>query len=194
MLTTVAADLLSLTLVSGPGRAGRRHRGGLGAAVRCAAVLRRPARRVHGGAVRVGAHAARTPGRRLRRRGRQTRLPARAADPRTAHPPGQGDQQHLHRAGAAGQRRGHVRRLPRPGRVARHRNPGAPATPSRWPPGLRAAGHEIVHDRFFDTVMVRVPGGARADRVRRRPSPVSTCAWSTPTTSVSPATSAPPTT
>jgi glycine dehydrogenase len=27
--------------------------------------------------------------------------------------------------------------------------------------GLRAAGHEIVHDRFFDTVMVRVPGGAQ---------------------------------
>ena len=28
--------------------------------------------------------------------------------------------------------------------------------------GLRAAGHAIVHDRFFDTVMVRVPAGARA--------------------------------
>ena len=27
--------------------------------------------------------------------------------------------------------------------------------------GLRAAGREIVHDRFFDTVMVRVPGAAR---------------------------------
>ncbi len=27
--------------------------------------------------------------------------------------------------------------------------------------GLRAAGREVVHDRFFDTVMVRVPGGAR---------------------------------
>ena len=27
--------------------------------------------------------------------------------------------------------------------------------------GLRAAGREVVHDRFFDTVVVRVPGGAQ---------------------------------
>ena len=34
--------------------------------------------------------------------------------------------------------------------------------------GLRAAGREVVHDRFFDTVMVRVPGARTTDRVGRR--------------------------
>ena len=62
-LTTVAADLLSLTLLSPARRAGRRHRGRLGAAFRCAAVLRRTARRLHGRARRVRAHAARPAGR-----------------------------------------------------------------------------------------------------------------------------------
>ena len=37
-------------------------------------------------------------------------------DPRAAHPPGQGDQQHLHRPGPAGQHRRAVRRLPRAAR------------------------------------------------------------------------------
>ena len=55
-------------------------------------------------AVRAGprAPAARPPGRRLRRRRRRAGLPAGAADPRAAHPPGEGHLQHLHRAGAAG--------------------------------------------------------------------------------------------
>ena len=41
-----------------------------------------------------------------------------AADARAAYPPREGDQQHLHRAGAAGGHGLHVRRLPRPGRTA----------------------------------------------------------------------------
>ena len=40
-------------------------------------------------------------------------LSACAADPRAAHPPRQGHQQHLHRAGAAGGDRRDVRQLPR---------------------------------------------------------------------------------
>ena len=47
-----------------------------------------------------------------------------AADARAAHPPREGDQQHLHGAGAAGRHRGHVRRLPRAAR-ARARSPSA---------------------------------------------------------------------
>ena len=72
-------------------------------------------------AVRAGLEriAARPAGRRVRRRRRRPGLPARAADPRAAHPPGEGDQQHLHRAGAARRDGRHVRGLPRAGRAAR---------------------------------------------------------------------------
>ena len=52
---------------------------------------------------------------------RQPRVPARAADARAAHPPREGDVEHLHGAGAAGGDREHVRRLSRPGRPDAHR-------------------------------------------------------------------------
>ncbi len=51
-----------------PGRARRRRRGRLLPALRRAAVLRRPARRLHGGARRARASPARPPGRRVGRR------------------------------------------------------------------------------------------------------------------------------
>ncbi len=54
-----------------------------------------------------------------RRRRRRAGVPARAADARAAHPPREGDLEHLHRAGAAGGDRGDVRRLSRAGRAAR---------------------------------------------------------------------------
>ena len=104
-LAVVAADLLALTLLESPGHARRRRRGRLLPALRRAAVLRRSARRLHGGARRAGAAPARSAGRRLGRLGRAPGLPALAADPRAAHPPRPGDLQHLHRAGAAGRGR-----------------------------------------------------------------------------------------
>ena len=103
------------------GRAGRGHRGGQHPAVRRADGLRRPARGLHRGPRRAAPAAARAAGRRVPGRRRQARLPARAAGPRAAHPPGEGDQQHLHRPGAAGRDGRHVRGLPRPGRAGRHR-------------------------------------------------------------------------
>ena len=63
-----------------PRRARRRRVGRLGAALRRPAVRRRPARRVHGGAHRARADAARPARRGLDRRRRRPRLPARAAD------------------------------------------------------------------------------------------------------------------
>ena len=66
-------------------------------------------------------------GRRVGRRRRAARAAPRAADARAAHPPREGHQQHLHRAGAARQHRRHVRRVPRPRRPARHRRAGARA-------------------------------------------------------------------
>ena len=63
-----------------------------------------------------------------RRRQHRHRRPAgaapRAADPRAAHPPGEGDVEHLHGPGAAGQHRRLLRRLARPGRAAAHRRAG----------------------------------------------------------------------
>ena len=96
------------------GRDGRRHRTRLGAALRRAAGLRRAARGLLRGEGRAQAPPARPPRRRVEGRRGPRGLPAVAADPRAAHPPRQGHEQHLHRAGAA---RGHgldVRRLPRP--------------------------------------------------------------------------------
>ena len=62
--------------------------------------------------------------RRLQGFPRPPRPAARAPNPRAAHPPREGHQQHLHRAGAAGQHGGHVRLLSRPGGLA-DRSPGA---------------------------------------------------------------------
>ena len=111
-----------------------------------------------------------------------------AADPRAAHPPREGDQQHLHRAGAA---RGH-------GRACTPSTTGpracgdrrARARPGRrsWRAGLRAAAaSRCAPTAFFDTVRVRGAGGARAACARgaRRRHEGSTCAWSTPTGSAS---------
>ena len=65
-------------------------------------------------------------GRGLGRRRGPPGVPARAADPRAAHPPRQGDLQHLHRPGAARRRRLDVRRLPRPRGAAVDRDPHPP--------------------------------------------------------------------
>ena len=84
------------------------------------------------------------PHRRVPGRPGQDRLPHGAADPRATHPPGEGDQQHLHRPGAAGGDRQHVRRLPRPPRAAGHRRaggrPGGRAGPRPGPAGLQGEG------------------------------------------------------
>ena len=63
--------------------------------------LLRPVRRPRG----VPAADARADRRRDRRRGRAARVRAHAADPRAAHPPREGDLEHLHRAGAQRARR-----------------------------------------------------------------------------------------
>ena len=77
-------------------------------------------------------------------------LPAGAADPRAAHPPREGDQQHLHRAGAAGRdgRRCTPSTTARTGcaAIAAAR---ARRTPPRWPRRCAAGGVEVVHERVL---------------------------------------------
>ena len=102
-------------------RTRRRYRDRLGAALWRADGLWRPARRLYGGARRAEALAARPHRRAVGRFARAAGLSAGAADPRAAHPPREGDLQHLHRAGAAGRDRLDVRGLSRPGRADPYR-------------------------------------------------------------------------
>ena len=134
---------------------------------------------------RPRAAPARPPGRGLGRRRGPPGLPAGAADPRAAHPPRQGDLQHLHRPGAAGRRRLDVRRLPRPRRPAGDRDPHPPLRRRARRGARGAAASRWSTTTFFDTLTVR---GARAAPPRSSPRPARTgctCASSTPTTSAS---------
>ena len=118
----------------------RRRRGArVRPALRRADGLRRTARRLlrdEGGAQAAPAGADR--GRVEGRRG-PARLPAVAPDPRAAHPPRQGDEQHLHGAGAAGHHGRDVRGVPRPGGPAKDREARPRARP-RAPAGPAEAG------------------------------------------------------
>ena len=125
-LVAVATDLLACTLLVPPGRAGRRRGGRLVAALRRAARLRRPARRVPRHPRGPAPLDARSPRRRVGRRRGSPRAPARAPDPRAAHPAGEGHVEHLHRAGAPRRDRLDVRRVPRARGPAGDRRAGPP--------------------------------------------------------------------
>ena len=93
--------------------AGRRRGVRQLAALRRAARLRRPARGVLRHPRGLRAPDARPRDRRVGGRAGPPGLPHGPADARAAHPAGEGDLEHLHRPGAAGQHGRHVRRLPR---------------------------------------------------------------------------------
>ena len=150
------------------GGVGRRHRRRQHPALRRADGLRRAARRLHVGAPRPGAVDARPPRRGVGRQRRPPRLPAGSADPRAAHPPREGDLQHLHGAGPARRHGQHVCRVARARRTRRHRaahprlRPGA----GRGPAGRRRRrGHRGVL-RHRHRAGPR-PGGRHPRRGRR---------------------------
>ena len=150
----VAADLLALTLLVAAGRMGRRRRRRLGAALRRADGLRRPACGLPRDARRLQALDARPARRRDRRRQRRTGVPPRAADARAAHPAREGDVEHLHGAGAAG---GDGRACTRSTTVP----PASTAIARRvhrltaiLKAGLERLGHGVPTAQFFDTIVV----------------------------------------
>ena len=104
-----------------------------------------------------------------RRRRRPARLRADAADPRAAHPPREGDVEHLHRAGAERARR---RRLPVLARAARDRRAGrAAARPHRTTRARRSAALDGV-EKLHEQPVVREFAAAPRRRRRRGAPPL----------------------
>ena len=139
--------------------------------IRCANGIRRPARRLPGactpstpGSCRAGWSACHvdadgSPAYRLG-----------AADPRAAHPPRQGDQQHLHRAGAAGGDGRDVRQLPRRRRADRDRAPRArPRRDDRRRAGRCAGARQVLRHRAGPGARARRRGAGRGQGQGHQP-------------------------
>ena len=124
----------------GAGRMRRRRRRRRGPAARQPPRLRRAVVRLLRGARGVPAADARADRRRDARRRRAPRVRADAADPRAAHPPREGDLEHLHRAGAERARRRRLPRVARPPRDRRARRAAARAHALRARDARRTGG------------------------------------------------------
>ena len=150
----VATDLLALALATSPGEAGADVRVRQLAALRRAARIRRAARGVLRHQPGIRAPHARPRHRRVDRRARPSRLSHVAADARAAHPPREGDLEHLHRAGAARQHGGDVRRVSRSRRHQGDRDAASTRMTRALDGALKALGYEQRNANYFDTLRI----------------------------------------
>ena len=152
-------------------RCRRRRRVRQLAALRRAARIRRPARGVLRHQPGIRAPHAGPRHRRVDRRAGPSRLSHGAADARAAHPPREGDLEHLHRAGAARQHGGDVRGVSRPRRHQgdRHARARDDARARRRAEGarLRAAATPATSTRCASTPTRRASTAIRDARDRR---------------------------
>ena len=139
---------------------GRRHRRGEQPTIRRADGLRRTARRILRDPRCVQAVPAWPDHRRFEGQGRAARAPHGTPDPRTAHPARQGDQQRLHGAGAPRRHGQHVRGLSRPRQGSGESRSECILGRWSWPTPSDVSATGCVHEHYFDTVCVEVPGWA----------------------------------
>ena len=167
---TAATDLMALALLASPAR-GRGHRGRQLAALRRTAGLRWPPCRLLRDEGCVQAQYSGANHRRVARHRRPPRTAHGAADPRAAHPSRQGDEQRLHRTGAAGSDGGDVRCLSWTGRDQADCRagawPGGAAGPGSATPGLRCRPRELLRHRVGGGRAVAAGPGHRGGEARR---------------------------
>ena len=152
------------------GRARRRHRGRRGTAAREPPELRRPVPRPH-----RRPDGRRPPDARADRAARRVdvdgkhRLRAHAAGARAAHPPREGELEHLHEPDADGARRHDLPGVARPGRASRSSAGSAPSKAAYAAERLTAIdGVEPAVPRRAVLQGVRRPTAAAGDRGARR--------------------------
>ena len=167
VLVAVGTDLLSLTLLDAAGRDGRRRRR---SATRSASACRSGYGGPHAAffATREK-HVRQAPGRiigvSVDAHG-NTRVPHGAADARAAHPPREGDVEHLHGAGAAGEHRRPLRRVSRPEGPDGDRRARARATRGCSSASSTTLGVRQLNDALLRHAALRGAGrraGRRAD-------------------------------
>ena len=118
------------------------------------------------------------------RRRRPAQLRADAVDARAAHPPREGDEQHLHQLGPLRARLLHPSDAARRGRPAAPRRASITPTRSISPNGSpRSRASSVLNEAFFNEFTIRTPRdargagrGPRAARDHRRPAGFAACA------------------
>ena len=167
LLVVVVTEVVSLGARHAAGRNGRRHRRRRGPVDRQRAQFRRALCRPVRHAREIRAPDAGPPRRRDRRRRRPARLRADALDARAAHPPREGDQQHLHQLRPVRARLHHPPVAARRGGPHAARASSTTPRPSRSPSALAGdqGRRSCSTTAFFNEFTLRAAEARRADVV-----------------------------